>query len=53
MPGLEHAAHGSDTETVQQHVTSENEALGFPNQQAAGLKLRQPALLDKPLGQHG
>src|SRR5271157_6436792 len=53
MPGLEYAPHGSDTETVEQHVTSENEALGFPNQQAAGLKLRQPALLDEPLGQRG
>ncbi len=53
MPGLEYAAHGTDTDAVQQHEPSENEALGLADQQAAGLKLGQHAMLDEPLGQGG
>ena len=52
MPGLEDAPHRSYAETVDQQVTTEQEALAFADQQAAGLKIRQPALLDKLSGQH-
>ena len=41
MPSLEYATHGTDAKSIEQQVTPENETFALPDQQAAGLKVRQ------------